>query len=63
MLTLVLLIIQLLVLGILVCGVCEYIRLRHLLCNIKRRMTMDIDGVINGLLEADDTFVSRCGQT
>ena len=55
MLTLVLLIIQLLVLGILVCGVCEYIRLRHLLCNIKRRMTMDIDGVIDGLLEADDT--------
>ena len=54
-LTLVLLIIQLLVLGILVWGVCEYIRLRHLLCNIKRRMTMDIDGVIDGLLEADDT--------
>ena len=54
-LTLVLLIIQLLVLGILAWGVCEYIRLRHLLCNIKRRMTMDIDGVIDGLLEADDT--------
>ena len=54
MLTLVLLFIQLLVLGILIWGVCEYIRLRHLLCNINRRMTMDIDGVIDGLLEADD---------
>ena len=54
MLTLVLLFIQLLMLGILIWGVCEYIRLRHLLCNINRRMTMDIDGVIDGLLEADD---------
>ena len=48
--------IQLLVLGILAWGVCEYIRLRHQLCHMKRRIvTTNIDEVINELLEADDT--------
>ena len=48
--------IQLLVLGILTWGVCEYIRLRHQLCHIKRRIvTMNIDEVIDELLEADNT--------
>ena len=48
--------IQLLVLGILAWGVWEYIRLRHLLCHMKRRIvTMNIDEVIDELLEADDT--------
>ena len=47
--------IQLLVLGILAWGVFEYIRLRHQLWNIKRRIvTMNLDEVIDELLENDD---------
>lgn len=54
MLNLILLIIQLALLCILSWGVCEYIRLRQQWMNIKRRIvTMDIDGVIDELLEAD----------
>ena len=42
---------QLVVLGILAWGVCEYIRLRRLLWNIKRRIvTMNLDEVIDELL-------------
>ena len=56
MLILGLLITQLVVLAILAWGVCEYIRLRHQLWIIKRRVvTMDLDSMIDGLLEADDT--------
>ena len=48
--------IQLLVLGILTWGVSEYIRLRHQLCHIKRRIViMNIDEVTDELLEADNT--------
>ncbi len=47
---------QLVVLGILAWGVCEYIRLRHQLWNIKRRfVNMQLDDIIDDLLEADDT--------
>ena len=60
MLTLALLITQLFVLGILACGVCEYIRLRHQLWNIKRRIvTMDLDEIIDGLLETDSNAVAK----
>ena len=59
MLSLALLITQLVVLGILAWGVCEYIRLRHQLWNIKRRVTMDVDEIIDGLLEADSGAVAK----
>ena len=60
MLTLALLITQLFVLGILTWGICEYIRLRHQLWNIKRRIvTMNCDDLIDGLLEADSGAVAK----
>lgn len=55
MLSLALLSTQLVVLGILAWGVCEYIRLRHQLWNIKRRIvTMDLDEIIDDLLDATE---------
>ena len=60
MLTLALLITQLVVLGILVWGVCEYIRLRHQFWNIKRRIvTMDMDEIIDDLLDTDSGAVAK----
>ena len=60
MLSLALLITQLVVLGILAWGVCEYIRLRHQLWNIKRRIvTMDFDKIIDDLLDADSGAVAK----
>ena len=60
MLTLALLITQLFVLGILTWGICEYIRLRHQLWNIKRRIvTMNCDDLIDELLEADSGTVAK----
>ena len=57
MLTLALLITQLFMLGIFTWGICEYIRLRHQLWNIKRRIvTMNCHDLIDELLEADDTM-------
>ena len=51
---------QLFVLGILTWGICEYIRLRRQLWNIKRRIaTMDLDSVIDELLEADSGAVAK----
>ena len=51
---------QLVVLGILAWGVSEYIRLRHQLWNIKRRIvTMDLDEVIDDLLEANSGAVAK----
>ena len=47
---------QLVVLGIIAWGVCEYIRRRHQLWNIIRRFAnMELDDLIDDLLEADDT--------
>ena len=60
MLSLALLITQLVVLGILAWGVCEYIRLRHQLWNIKRRIVnMELDDIIDDLLEADSGAVAK----
>ena len=60
MLALALLITQLFVLGILTWGICEYIRLRHQLWNIKRRIvTMNCDNLIDELLEADSGAVAK----
>ena len=60
MLILGLLITQLVVLAILAWGVCEYIRLRRLLWNIKRRIvTMDLDEIIDDLLDADSGAVAK----
>ena len=60
MLTLALLITQLFVLGIHTWGICEYIRLRHQLWNIKRRIvTMNCDNLIDELLEADSGAVAK----
>ena len=54
---------QLFVLGILAWGVCNYFRLRHQLWNIRGQVThivtMNMDEVIDGLLEADDTLYQR----
>ena len=51
---------QLVVLGILAWGICEYIRLRHQLWNIKRRIvTMDLDEIIDDLLDADSGAVAK----
>ena len=47
------LITQLVMLGIFAWGVCEYIRLRHQLWNIKRRfVNMELDDIIDDLREA-----------
>ena len=60
MLTLALLITQLFVLGILTWGICEYIRLRRQLWNIKRRIVnMELDDIIDDLLEADSGAVAK----
>ena len=51
---------QLVVLGILAWGACEYIRLRHQLSNIKRRIVnMELDEIIDDLLEADSGAVAK----
>ena len=54
---------QLVVLGILAWGVCEYIRLRHALWNIRhyvsRIVTMDLDEIIDNLLDADNDAVAK----
>ena len=47
---------QLFVLGILIWGTCEYIRLGRQVRHIKRRiMSMDLDDIIDDLLEADSS--------
>ena len=51
---------QLVMLGILAWGACEYIRLRHQLSNIKRRIVnMELDEIIDDLLEADSGAVAK----
>ena len=51
---------QLVVLGILAWGACEYIRLRHQLSNIKRRIVnMELDDIIDDLLEGDSGAVAK----